>query len=392
MESHFANINLEGDEDDKLILDDNNIQADETFVDLCLVGRFLTDQPINFNLMRSRMAGIWRPGKGVFMKDIGQGRYIFQFFHKIDLQRVAEGGPWSFNNIPLILHQLSKGEFPLRVPLDWVSFWIQIHDLPAGYILESIGKQLGNFIGKFLEYDSTNSTSTWRQYMQLRVAIDVTKPLKRGKRIKKPDGSSFVVSFKYERLHIFCFLCGRIGHSERFCENLFTQDASNTHREWGVWLKADDRRGLSLPGDKWIRSEGTMKVDADAAPAENPPRRGKEVFTFGRSGINGGVISNPRNSGSRPNHVMIDTAVSKERDTERDLGDGSSRANFMNKENDEIALVEERKRRRSESNLIAQPLSDVSNKVLSIEYTTNMDHTDSTFLSADSGMGVRREQ
>lgn len=37
---------------------------------LCLVGRFLTDKSIRVHIMRERLAGIWRPGKGVSIKEL----------------------------------------------------------------------------------------------------------------------------------------------------------------------------------------------------------------------------------------------------------------------------------------------------------------------------------
>ncbi|XP_057793291.1 uncharacterized protein LOC131009908 [Salvia miltiorrhiza] len=271
----MAGLNLMG-EDDELLLDDEVAGDSPVPADLCLVGRFLTEQPINFNLMRSRLASIWRPGKGVFMKDIGGGRFIFQFFHEVDLVRVYEGGPWAFGNFPLILHRLHRGEFPLSVPLDVLPFWVKIHDLPAGYITEGIGKLLGNFIGNFLEYDSTNSTGVWRQYMRIRVGIRVDEPLKRSKKIKSKDGSTFVVTFKYERLNVFCFLCGRLGHSENFCELMFNDEVKNKERQWGVGLKAADRRGQNLAGEKWIRTDGAggnpSGVAAPTRVSENPPQ------------------------------------------------------------------------------------------------------------------------
>ncbi|XP_057779545.1 uncharacterized protein LOC130998128 [Salvia miltiorrhiza] len=267
MEDQMANLHI-SEEDDELVLDDEITGDSNVTVDLCLVGRFLTDQTINFPLMRSRLASVWRPGKGVFVKDIGQGRYIFQFFHEIDLIRVYDGGPWAFGNFPLILHRLKRGEFPLQVPLDHLSFWVQIHDLPAGFLTEGVGRVLGNFIGKFLEYDSTNSSGVWRQYMRVRCGICVDAPLKRFKKLKHKDGTSFVVNFKYERLNIFCFLCGRLGHSESFCELIFDPKMKESDREWGVWLKAADRRGLTLAGDKWIRGDESV-IPKDPIPPQS---------------------------------------------------------------------------------------------------------------------------
>ncbi|CAN0898555.1 hypothetical protein LINGRAHAP2_LOCUS19763 [Linum grandiflorum] len=52
--------------------------------------------------------------------------------------------------------------------------------------------------------------------MHLRVKLDVRKSLLQEKEVKKP-GSSIMITFKYEKLPIFCFLCGRISHIDRAC-------------------------------------------------------------------------------------------------------------------------------------------------------------------------------
>lgn len=93
-----------------------------------------------------------------------------------------------------------------------------------GFFSERIGKLLGDFIGTFIEYDASNKSSLWRDYMRIKVSIDVTEPLKRWKKIKKADGSTFTAMFKYEKLYHFCFACGQLGHTESFCGDLF--DAS----------------------------------------------------------------------------------------------------------------------------------------------------------------------
>lgn len=82
---------------------------------------------------------------------------------------------------------------------------------------ETVGKQLGNFFGEFLLYDVKNNTSIWRECMRVKIRIDVRKPLKRKKRITRKNGQDFVVTCKYERLGDFCFSCGLVSHTERFC-------------------------------------------------------------------------------------------------------------------------------------------------------------------------------
>ena len=76
---------------------------------------------------------------------------------------------------------------------------------------ESVGKQLGNLI----------SIIIWRHCIRIRVAVDVLIPLVRYKMIKLRNGNLHRVNFKYERLGTFCFICGLLGHVERFCPTLF---------------------------------------------------------------------------------------------------------------------------------------------------------------------------
>ncbi|KAL8475083.1 hypothetical protein ACS0TY_031490 [Phlomoides rotata] len=196
----------------------------------------------------------------IALPQIGEGRFLFQFFHYLDVKRVMDGSPWSFGKFPLVVHHLKIGELPMSVPLKFIRFWIQIYGLPIGYFNESIGTALGNFVGRFLEYDASNLTSVWREYMRVRVEADVDLPLKRFKNIKLGSGESVMVTFKYEKLKIFCFICGKLDHQEGSCDILFNSPDGNVKCEWGVFLKATNRRGHPDQSDKWLRRDGSGKV------------------------------------------------------------------------------------------------------------------------------------
>lgn len=176
------------------------------------------------------------------MKDIKPGLFLFQFYHVDDMLWVKNGGPWSFDNALLVLNGISPGEDPTKVPLVDIDFWIQIYDLPVGYMSEAVGKQLGNFFGSFLEYDSNNNSSILREFMRLKIRLDVRKPLKRKKKICKRDKTEVIVHCKYERLGDFCFTCGLLTHTERFCKKKFEGDGLIVSKEWGAWLRAPSRR------------------------------------------------------------------------------------------------------------------------------------------------------
>lgn len=123
-----------------------------------------------------------------------------------------------------------------------VEFLIQVYDLPVGYMSESIGKQLGNFFGTFVHYDSSNNSSIWREFMRLRIKVDARRPLKRKKKICKKDKTGVVVHCKYEKLGEFCFVCGLLSHTKGFCPKRLMVGNDAVSRDWGRWLRAPTRR------------------------------------------------------------------------------------------------------------------------------------------------------
>ena len=173
MDSRLENISLSVDEEEELVLDTGEDGSTTQSFDLCLIGRFLTDRMINFNAMKHRLANVWRPEKGICIKEINKQLFLFQFFHIVDLKRVLEGGPWTFDNHLLILHHLKQGAIPTAIPLFHVLFWIQVYDILVGFMSLNVGKQLDNFIGKFVDYDINNNAGLWRNFMCIRVLLDV---------------------------------------------------------------------------------------------------------------------------------------------------------------------------------------------------------------------------
>ena len=106
----------------------------------CLVGCFLTNRPVNLMAMKNTLASIWRPVKGVCIRDIHPSLFLFQFFHELDMDRVIKGGLWTFNQHLLITGRLKVGDNPTQILLFFTEFWIQVHDLPCGFMSEKVGK------------------------------------------------------------------------------------------------------------------------------------------------------------------------------------------------------------------------------------------------------------
>jgi 14-3-3 protein epsilon len=172
------------------------------------------------------------------------------------MEAVLNGGPWSFDNNMLILEQVQLGMQIEQIPLYHVNMWVQVHDLPTGLMKERVGISLANYIGSFVEYDKNNNSSFWRQYMRLRVRIDVRLPLKKDTKVKDKEGNWCTVKFKYEKLGIFCFVCGIMGHAENKCEVRFSMERDDGVREWSAEIRAESRRQGGRFTSRWLREEG----------------------------------------------------------------------------------------------------------------------------------------
>ena len=98
-------------------------------------------------------------------------------------------------------------------------------------------ESLGNNIGRFIEVDQRARQSDQAKFMRIRVDLQLDKPLRRGGKIASVEGEKFWVNFKHERLPIFCFQCGRLGHDEKHCKELLNQQ---NPRQYGEWLRAQE--------------------------------------------------------------------------------------------------------------------------------------------------------
>ncbi|KAK5811963.1 hypothetical protein PVK06_027355 [Gossypium arboreum] len=127
--------------------------------------------------IHTTLATPWHPHGRISISDQSEKGYLFEFYYAIDINRVIDGNPWTFNKHILVLHRLKSGEDPLRVPLYSVNYWVQIHDLTMILMSESMARQFGALLGSFVDYDAKLVSKGFGEYIQIRVQIDIQAPL-----------------------------------------------------------------------------------------------------------------------------------------------------------------------------------------------------------------------
>ncbi|KAG8482898.1 hypothetical protein CXB51_024035 [Gossypium anomalum] len=105
-------------------------------------------------------------------------------------------------NFQAIRATLAHGDDPISFPLFHSNFWVLVHYFLHRLMSASMGKQLGTFIGRSIDYDvNVVSLAYKRQKKKLLLA----------------NGKHHYVHFEYENLTLFYFLCRKLGHKEIFC-------------------------------------------------------------------------------------------------------------------------------------------------------------------------------
>lgn len=172
MEEELANLRIADEEEDLVCDPDKTEEVKEEFK-LCLVGKVLTNGAVHFPSMRSVLAELLHPIEGVSITDLEDKRVLFRLYNELDLWRVTNGIPWFFNRHLILFHRLEKGEDPMMVTLFYTNFWVQIHNLPIGSMSVGMANRLGDFIGKFLEYDTSIIAKGVKRDMRIKVCLDV---------------------------------------------------------------------------------------------------------------------------------------------------------------------------------------------------------------------------
>ena len=142
--------------------------------------------------------------------------FIF-FFEQTDVDRVLAGEPWSFDKYLVALKRIGRQTEMKGLVFDSVFFWIQVHDLPIGSLKSRVAQDIVLVTGEVVNSRAAEEDYEGSHFMQVRVRIDITKPLCRGRKIGLSDGKEGWVNFKYECLPNLCYWCGRLTHHDKEC-------------------------------------------------------------------------------------------------------------------------------------------------------------------------------
>ena len=193
--------------------------------------------------------------------EVGNNVWQFKFGSLCQLEWVERSGPWNFENNLLLLCRWRKGLTVANISFTHTPFWVQVWGLPFEYMSKDAGKDIGSRLGRVLEVDKRSLQAEQAKFIRVRIELPIDKPLRRGGNITNTEGDRCSIIFKYERLPTFCYICGILGHYDKYCHENHMENVNE--RQYGEWLRAGSVvRSSNEKGNCWDdRSLNKAKSD-----------------------------------------------------------------------------------------------------------------------------------
>ncbi|XP_042954587.1 uncharacterized protein LOC122290997 [Carya illinoinensis] len=182
----------------------------------CLAALIVADKEVNRGLFLATMSKAWKVEGQVSFKELDSNKCLIEFQNVYEKERVLAGRPWSFDRSLMCLFNCEDCLAPKDIDFNIEPFWLQLHDLPFAGMNKTMGEKLGVAVGQVVSVDVAAGDMAWGSYLRVKVLLDITKPLTRGK-VMNMGGKCYWIPFKYERLPTFCFQCGAIKHKGLSC-------------------------------------------------------------------------------------------------------------------------------------------------------------------------------
>ena len=164
----------------------------------------------------------------------------------MEVDKILKSQPWSFDK-HLILMQRYSGDVPItKLVFEKVPFWLQVHDLPISFMTREMVENLCEVVGEIQKTDGAMDEDGG-SFFRVRMVVDITLPLCRGRVITLPNGNKSWVQFKYERLPSICYWCGHLDHDNKDC-NLWIQSngtLTSEQQQFSPNLRAPPYRSTS---------------------------------------------------------------------------------------------------------------------------------------------------
>jgi hypothetical protein len=266
-------LNLTSKEATPLILEDEG-DADLQGPEWALSGKVLGPNLLHVETIRAVVRPAWGNPKGLIVRPMGPNLFMAEFSSEVDMDRVAKGGPWRLGKQAILLKRYDVRIKPEDVVFDELMIWARILNLGFELMNAERGTSLAACLGKVDRLDVDENGKAWGSYLRARVTINATEPIMRCISVfSKKKNTMMHFDVMYERLPLYCFSCGLLGHSSIACPNPADRDAEGNLPYHGDRLCVPEKKkkkSSPSPMDQ-LHSSSSSRTDTEIGSGSNTP-------------------------------------------------------------------------------------------------------------------------
>ena len=170
---------------------------------------------------------------------MGNHRALYEFSNQLDVNRVLKGEPWSFDKYLVALKRVSKHTDVRSLVFNKTNFWVQVHNIPIGSFSMVVAKDIALIVGVVDESEIDVQDGEGCNFLLVQIAVNLSIPLCRGRKIARRDGSASWVNFKYKGLQNICYWCGLLTHHDKDCSSKMKRRGTTQvdKKQFSSWLR-----------------------------------------------------------------------------------------------------------------------------------------------------------
>jgi hypothetical protein len=179
----------------------NNMQSH-----LVVIGRYVTTQIYNIRGLFGRMRQIWHLRGGMVEKELDGNKFLIKFEHKGDFNHVLKGGPWLYQDYPLLLAEYDGKSSLADFPVNSMAVWVRVMDIPPGMMTEKWARKMGDQLGTYKDIAKESKNQVWDKFYCVRIVVDVNHPIQRWVKFQDQKTKEMIrYDVKYEMMPVFCY-------------------------------------------------------------------------------------------------------------------------------------------------------------------------------------------
>nr|POE66594.1 hypothetical protein CFP56_32803 [Quercus suber] len=134
-----------------------------------LAGKFLTKRVLNVEAITRTFKPLWKHTGELKIRDVWKNILLFEFEDNLDLERVLEFEPWSYDKSLVIFQKAFDAESAPTLDFSHTTFWLQIHNVPKRLLTQETGKAVGKTLGTVVQVADSKDDGAGDEFQKAKI-------------------------------------------------------------------------------------------------------------------------------------------------------------------------------------------------------------------------------